>query len=109
MSNFDLQYTTGPDTFGSSLVGYMRTTYDDIVKVLGEPHHVSDGSDKVTAEWDIRFVDGPLVTIYDYREYKTPKDSYEWHIGGISKNALVYIAELFESSGIPVTTRSWRD
>ena len=109
MLNLDLQYTTGPDTFGSSLVGYMRTTYADIVKVLGEPHHVSDGSDKVTAEWDIRFVDGPLVTIYDYKEKETPRDSYEWHIGGISKNALVYIAELFESAGITVTTRSWRD
>lgn len=109
MLTLDLQYTTGPDTHGSSLVGYMRTTYDDIVKVLGEPHYVSDGSDKITAEWYIRFVDGPLVTIYDYKEEETPKGLYDWHIGGISKNALIFISELFKSAGISVTTISWRD
>jgi len=99
----NLQYAKYAGVCGTGLVGYMRTTYDDIVKVLGEPHYVNE--EKVTAEWSIRFVDGPVVTIYDWKENETPKGYYDWHIGGVSDNALTFIAALFRSAGVSVSTR----
>ena len=37
---------------GTSLQGYIKTNYNDLVEVFGEPRYTSSGDDKVTAEWD---------------------------------------------------------
>ena len=95
----DTTFRHHADTNGSSLQGYIRTTYNDIVKVLGKPYYADDDN-KVTAEWAIKFIDGPLATIYDWKEEQTPMGEYDWHIGGKSKNAVLFIKELFESAGI---------
>ena len=65
----------------SSLTGYVTTTFDHIVSVLGPPMR---GSDKTTAEWFIEDANGLFATIYDWREDSTPKELYEWHVGGQS-------------------------
>lgn len=100
----DLSYTPFANSNGTSLQGYINTCFDDIVKVLGEPHY-RDEDEKVTCEWSIQFNDGPIATIYDWKEYKTPMDQYEWHIGGVSHNAVEYVKQLFESSGINVNAK----
>ena len=69
---------------GTSLQGYIKTTYDEIVEVFGEPRYTG-GDDKVTTEWDLEFeVDDEYVvaTIYDWKLDKTPFGEYRWHIGG---------------------------
>ena len=76
----DTEATVG----GTSLQGYIKTTYDDLVEVFGEPRYTG-GDDKVTTEWDLEFeVDDEYVvaTIYDWKLDETPFDEYRWHIGG---------------------------
>ena len=76
----DTEATVG----GTSLQGYIKTTYDDLVEVFGEPRYTG-GDDKVTTEWDLEFeVDDEYVvaTIYDWKLDKTPFGEYRWHIGG---------------------------
>ena len=81
---------------GTSLVGYIKTTYDEIVEVFGEPRYTNSGEDKVTAEWNLEFdVDDENVvaTIYDWKLGKTPFGEYDWHIGGYSTQAAHVVAE----------------
>jgi hypothetical protein len=85
----------------SSLQGYLTTTYDKLVSVLGEP---SDGDgEKVDAEWRIMFSDNTFATIYNYKDghnYNgrdgTPVEQItDWHIGGASDAAVTQINKLF--------------
>ena len=38
---------------GTALVGYIKTNYNDLVEVFGEPRYTSSGDDKGTAEWNL--------------------------------------------------------
>ena len=70
---------------GTALVGYIKTNYNDLVEVFGEPRYTSSGDDKVTAEWNLEFdVEDECViaTIYDWKVGETPLGKYRWHIGG---------------------------
>ena len=78
----------------SCLQGYVKTTYDKLVEVFGEPHF--RGGDKITCEWNLRFVDGTIATIYDYKEFSTPMEEYDWHIGGYNKYAVKRVTELLK-------------
>ena len=76
------------DTNGTSLVGYVSTTFADLVKVFGKPQigpNVDD--DKVTCEWNLKSGD-VVFTIYDWKVNKTPKGVYEWHVGGYNEDSL---------------------
>lgn len=75
----------------SSLKGYVETTYDHIVSVLGPP---MEGSDKTTAEWCIENESGLFATIYDYKEDSTPKGMYRWHVGGRSPLATALVRDV---------------
>lgn len=82
-----MQFKTGrADINGTSLMGYVLTTYERIVEVFGEP--TRSYGDKTTAEWEITFADGKVATIYDWKEEYTPMGLYEWHIGGRSKEVV---------------------
>ena len=84
---------------GTCYKGYVQTTYDTLVKAFGEPKGGSaDG--KTTSEWHLEFDDGTVVTIYDWKAGRTPKDLYSWHIGARSHKALDYLQEVLET---PVT------
>lgn len=76
----------------TSLQGYVKTTYDKLVEVFGEPHYL--GGDKTTCEWSVRFIDGTIATIYDYKESETPLNEYDWHIGGFNQYAVKRVKEL---------------
>jgi hypothetical protein len=59
---------------GTSLMGTVRTTYDNLVEVLGEPTYTeANPYEKVACEWTIT-------------------EQYDWHIGGNDYQA-VEIAE----------------
>jgi len=68
---------------GTSLQGHMKTTYATLVKKFGEPMG-SSGDGKMKAEWMIRFPNGVVATIYDYKSDIDPVDFTDWHIGGHS-------------------------
>lgn len=77
---------TGPqvDINRTSYVDSIKTTYDDLCAVFGEPS--IDGGDKTTKEWWIKFIDYDgntvVATIYDYKYTSTPYELTDWHIGG---------------------------
>lgn len=67
---------------GTSLCGYVKTTYSELLEKLGEPLRDFSGDGKVTCEWILDFQDGTIATIYDYKTGTTPTSLYKWHIGG---------------------------
>ena len=86
---------------GTSLQGYVKTTYSEIVDIFGEPRYTSSGDDKVTAEWDLEFeVGGEYVTatIYDWKLGETPFGEYNWHIGGFSTQAPHIVSHYMKSA-----------
>lgn len=91
------------DINGTSLQGYVHTTYAKLKEIFGEP--VYRGDDKVTAEWVVKTADGIVATIYDWKEDETPLHSYEWHIGGHDVLSVEVIREIFESAGIHANVR----
>ena len=70
---------------GSSLKGYINCTYQDLVRVLGEPTHPeASGDDKVQKEWVVEY-NGEVFTVYDWKTYDeeyTMNELDEFHIGG---------------------------
>ena len=94
---FAIAETTGP----SWLQGYIYTTFEELVRTFGEPlfsQSKGNATDKTTCEWQLRFDDGTQCTIYDYRERRTPKDAYEWHVGGQTARAVDLVTEhVFDS------------
>ena len=77
---------------GTSLRGYVTTSYAKLVGLLGEPNGQTDDY-KVSTEWVVTYR-GESYTIYDYKETNLydegaptveefrAQSSYEWHIGG---------------------------
>ena len=75
----------------TSLQGRIVTTYDKLVETFGEPN--GGPGDKTNSEWILMFPDGTVATIYDWKLSQTPKDLYDWHIGGHSKKAVTAIIQ----------------
>ena len=77
-------------TNGTSLQGYLQSSYDNIVRVYGEP---LEGRYKIDAEWIIEWEDGLIGTIYNWKNGKNylgeegleVEDITEWNIGGSKK------------------------
>ena len=69
--------------------GTVKTTYKKLLQVLGKPSQGPDSTHdgKVTCEWRLLYFDGE-VTVYDWKEGRTPMAEYEWHIGGSSPRAV---------------------
>lgn len=82
-------------TSGSSLIGYVTTTYDKLVKAFGEPTYSESDCGKVTTEWALEFETeaGELIvaTIYDWKTYDPSicrDGEFEWNVGGFRRDAL---------------------
>ena len=78
---------------GTSLQGYVQAHYHQLVAVFGEPQ---EGGDKTTVEWVLKFADGTVATIYDWKEEQTPEGMYHWHIGGRSNLAVARVTSTFK-------------
>lgn len=87
---------------GTSLMGYVKATYSEIVALFGEPHLGPSGDGKVNVEWHVEFAvhddefetdDIYVATIYDWKEAEVPIGAYEWHIGGHSRDALYAVQD----------------
>jgi hypothetical protein len=74
-----------PSTCGSSGSGYIKATYNQLFKVLGEPTYpTASGDDKVQKEWVVEF-EGNIFTIYDWKKFNpeyTMNELDEFNIGG---------------------------
>ena len=89
---------------GTSLQGYVEVTYATLKRVFGAPTCDGDGY-KVDAEWLLKFADGTIATIYNYKDGKnycgakgTPKTKItNWHIGGNDQRAVYRVQEALEA------------
>jgi len=89
-----MNYVTGNyDVTGTCLQGTINTSYDRLVKLFGEPTKFDDGDGKIQVEWMMKFTDGTLATIYDWKEIDEPEGVTEWHIGGYTQHALFNVID----------------
>ena len=101
-----IKITRGNNAVGTSLQGYVQTTYMDLVAAFGEP---DEAGDKTTASWVLELCDEEndderiVVTIYDWKESETPYLMYDWHIGGNNHRAVEALKRVF-SKGFKYTT-----
>jgi hypothetical protein len=83
---------------GTWLQGYIDASYAELVAVFGEPNCPGDNY-KVSTEWCMRFEDGTVATIYDWKLTNLYDDEMwtvsqmrgfnrEWNIGGNTLEAL---------------------
>ena len=96
------KWRRGGEMTGTSLKGYIETTYADLESVFGAPYYGPNDTDgdKITCEWLITFKDGKVATIYDWKiEDATPTELYRWHIGGSNHKVVDYIATLMSGKG----------
>jgi hypothetical protein len=66
----------------------ITTSINELTRLLGEPTYVGDyGEDKVTVEWICETEEGDVVTIYDWKEYRSigKDEMVEFHLGGLRK------------------------
>ena len=94
---------------GTSLQGYVSTTYDRLVELFGQPTY-TDGRpyEKVNAEWvlTVKVQDGDDeddwgyhdVTIYNWNTGSVPTDEYSWHVGGRSFWAQDYVEQILNNN-----------
>lgn len=76
---------------GTSLQGYVTTTFDKLNEVFGEPLYPNSGDGKVICEWVLEWEDGTISTIYCWKLKTVPLGEYNWHIGGNSQKAVDYV------------------
>jgi hypothetical protein len=92
---------------GTSLQGYVVTTYAKLVEAFGEPSHDGDGY-KVDAEWVLSNEDDQVVTIYNWKNGPNycgadgwpVAEITEWHIGGRNKTAVDLVEEAMPTSSV---------
>jgi hypothetical protein len=81
------------------LEGYITTTRRAIAAKFGEPDETGTMDNKVTTEWSVKFEDGTIATVYDWKRYEDDLEApeldevYRWHIGGQSKAAVYAVSE----------------
>ena len=94
---------------GTSLKGSITTTYDKLYSLFGKPTYSSgDPYDKVNTEWIIEgkiffteedgYEDWEYVTasVYNWKTGGTPTETYDWHIGGKSYEAVELIQKILD-------------
>lgn len=87
------------DINGTSLMGEITCSYQKLCKIFGHPEH-SDGY-KTDAEWAIKFDDGTVASIYNWKDGKNyngndglnVEDISNWHIGGHSQIAYTNVVK----------------
>jgi len=75
---------------GTHFQGVVKTTYDKIVNILGEPTSFDASPyEKVNASWSIEMKDKDktIFTVYNWKDGYVPTEEYDWHIGGFDIDA----------------------
>lgn len=95
-----MSFTSDADINFTSYKGYVMTTYQELCDIFGPP---DDGpndldADKVTCCWRLKFADGTVASIYDWKTGATPFGEYDWHIGGHNIKAVNRVKKTMESA-----------
>lgn len=94
--------TRASNVNGTSLKGYVTTTYNKLVEVFGTPclNDPPSEYEKVTTEWCLKFPCDTVATIYNWKNYgfdPAPHENYQWHIGGYSSEAVSLVLEALKN------------
>lgn len=107
MENFEASKTVVSNdvksTHGTSLRGHVKTTYEKLKSILGNPLSGHSGDGKINCEWILKFNCGSVATIYDWKASQTPTEEFSWSIGGTGSD-VVKKTEMFLN--IPTTPLS---
>ena len=88
------------ESSGSSLISYIDISYSDLERVFGPPHIDGSPDGKTEVGWQVKFEDGTVATIYDYKTGCPAAENREWNIGGFSQSALTRVAAHLDDFGI---------
>ena len=103
---FDTHNDTDLDSSGTHLQGVVRVSYQDLRQIFGQDTCYDDY--KSDAEWVVKFGDGQIATIYNYKDGRNylgddgmPKENIiDWHVGGNSKDVYYRIEEIITDKGV---------
>ena len=107
-----MEFKTGNDLdatgIGSSLQGYVTTTRAALIERFGMPTYTDNSeNEKVTTEWVIKYENGVIATIYDWKRYEEGapalNEIYEWHIGGYNELAVTQVQKTLASAPISLS------
>lgn len=84
------------DPSGTHLQGHIKASYEELTSLFGQP---MPGFDKTDQEWAIRFRDGTVATIYDWKvgiNYCGESGLHatqitHWNVGGKSPIAVIQV------------------
>lgn len=97
--NYKTHNDTNVNAGGTSLVGKITASYENLIETFGEPME-GDGY-KTDAEWEIEFEDGSVATIYNWKNGKNycghsglkTVNIRNWNIGGVDDMVVDYIQQ----------------
>lgn len=103
--SFDTHNDTDLESSGTHLQGVVRVSYQDLIRIFGQDTCYDNY--KSDAEWVVKFGDGKIATIYNYKDGLNyngdggmPKeDIIDWHVGGDSKDVYYRIEEIITDKG----------
>lgn len=82
---------------GTSLKGYISASYEQLFDAFGDANYYRPNkNEKVQIEWTLRFEDGTIATIYDWKKWgyiPASDEVVEWNVGGHSLRALELVKE----------------
>jgi hypothetical protein len=95
-----MKFTNGANINMTGLKGEFPITFAELCEIFGRPDVGPNDRDmdKVTCEWKLKFDDGTVASIYDYRVGYTPMGEYEWHIGGHDNIVVHRIVEMIHAN-----------
>lgn len=100
LENNTVEVINNADMSGSSYIGNITATYDDLVATFGLPiiYKNDEGDGKVQAEWHIKLANSNMIAVYDWKEYDTDyHDVTTWHIGGYRRSDYIDLCSILEN------------
>jgi hypothetical protein len=95
MISFEVQNDDFLGSIGTSLIGGIHISYDELVERLGKPTSGPSVDGKVDAEWVIKFDNDVVATIYNWKTHGNPEQVTCWNIGGHCFAAVDHVYEIF--------------
>jgi len=91
--------------YGTSLQGYIKASYEQLLNAFGPPHEDMSDNYKTDVEWAFEFADGTVATLYNWKNGKNYNGDdglelnhiYEWNVGGNSEKAVSKLLEKLRS------------
>jgi len=73
-------------------VGYIRTDFHKLSDLFGDPKESVDS--KVGIEWTLKFEDGTIAIIHDWKEKEGPERTRNWTVKGNNMKSFYYMVAI---------------